>query len=211
MLFRSITLFLCVSFNVFSINEIELNDSNRNEIKKTINNLPLGFEMNYGLKDRSQIDSLEIGSVIYMYYLSDTSLINQEKAFCKLDNILIPIILKDEIIFFVKGLLDKNCELKLFGLGGNLFATDVNKIIKTYDTIENVSILHDYSTGQSYLFNKDELQSENEFNLFIIGANSKCFACQTLNDKQVSSTKLVEHFINKTKHNENESKEFFTN
>lgn len=201
---------ISISFSALAKSKIEISNVNLVEIQKMIRNIPIGFEKNYGLKDRNQIDSLLIGQVITLYCISDSSIISSEIAFRKLNNILIPILLNGDIVFFVKGTAKNNHIINLLGFGANLYAREVNKNLKKYDRSENAALLQDYTTGQSFLFYEDEVQKEKEFDLRPINLYPGCYSCETINDSLVSSTILIEHHIQMIKRNENEKREITT-
>jgi hypothetical protein len=145
-----------------------------------------------------------------MYCISDSVLFRGKNAIRKLNNILIPILLNGEIVFFIKGIEKDNKITNLYGFGGNLYAKEVNKHLQNPNIIEIPALLQDYFTGQSFLFNEDKFLDGKEFNLFPIGSNSGCYSCKTVNDSIVSSTNLFEHFIELSKQNKNEKNEIIT-
>lgn len=205
-----VILFICISANVISGNRVEISNLNLVEIQNMIHKIPIGLEKNYGLKDRSQIDSLIIGEVISMYYISDSSQISNGNAFLKQNDVLIPILLNSSVVFFIKGIVNDNHMVKLLGLGANLFAREFNRCLKKININRNLALLQDYSTDQSFLFYEDELQIAKEFNLHAVGSYSGCYSCETINDSLVNSAFLIKHYMKTIKDSENEKSKVIT-
>lgn len=205
-----VILFICISANVMSGNRVVISNLNLVEIQNMIHKIPIGLEKNYGLKDRNQIDSLLIGEVISMYYISDSSQISKGNAFLRQNDVLIPILLNSDIVFFIKGIVNDNRIVRLLGLGANLFAREFNRCLKKTDLNKKLALLQDYSTDQSFLFSEDELQIGKEFNLFAINSYSTCYSCETINDRLVNSTFLIKHLMKTIKNSENEKSKIIT-
>jgi hypothetical protein len=169
-------------------------DEIRNAIKI---NMSTYFEDKLGISYPSEIDSLSIGDYISIYTLDlkDTSLINTS-------NLLFPVILKDEIIFFAKGILG-NEKIQIIGIGGDILAKKFNDIKSNFENNQKYAFLNIPEFNSFFLFDENKITSFKALSFNPLAPSSNCLSCI---QKSISLFGLIDKiYLYNTKINENEN------
>lgn len=192
-MFLIISLFC--SFHAFGINKIELTNPQLEEIHSKLQSIPVSFFKHFGISSKIQLDSLQIGECINLYGCSlDTSFNTCKGILKKQADFLVPIHLKSKILFFIKGKILEN-NIKLFGVGGDEFARNLNQILIASNINENYAILHEIISDQTFIFDENLFDKGQEFKFHLLNTSTKCRTCSNPNENWINSALFAENYV----------------
>lgn len=158
-----------------------------------IHYIPNGIEKQFGINKLLDIDSLKVGKAISVFTLR-----TKDTTFSYSDIKLIPISLRDSILFFAKG-LQFDDTIKVIGIGGNVFASKFNKKKELFNHIHNLAFLSIPELNKNFVFEKSEYEKNRISEIVFIPIEESCSGCFLDTERAVLIRDIISMIKNKAK------------
>jgi len=178
-------LILC-STTTYAQGKISLEKLEMDNIKKSIKMfIQSGTDKRFGIQKQSDIDSLIIGNSIPIYSLDlrDSTLHNTS-------TLLYPIILKDNILFFAKGVQEGD-STKIQGIGSDIFAQKFNSKRFHFDPNQKVALLNIPELNYSFAFYENNLAVNESLDLKYVAIEYNCQGCISNFKKEITLNDII--------------------